>query len=203
MKYVEVCKSLYDRNKIIPKPNQPDLYYYKYRGALFYSVFDHTEEYLKFVEKTGSVSTYDGAVSCDYLPFDLDGETAQDDAWKLVLWFLDPPGHYSDTLKIYFSGNKGFHIFLPNNMFSCPSKEIPSIMKLSAESIAQKLQLKSFCPSIYHRTGIIRAPNSKHEKSGLYKIPLEVCELPAKIEEIREWAKDKRHIDSVGIEWIQ
>lgn len=211
-RWIEVCKTLYDRNRIIEKPAEIDLYYHKYVGSLFYSVFDHTEEYPQYVKtnlkenKAGelhpSVEGYEGPVSCDYMPFDFDGPTAQDDAWKLVLWFLDPPGHYSDTLKIYFSGNKGFHIYLPNATFLEPASNNCGMMKKCASSIADSLGLDSFDDSLYKRTGIFRAPNSKHEKTGLFKIPLEVCEMTAPIEEIREMAKNKRHVDNNGLELV-
>jgi hypothetical protein len=211
-RWIEVCKNLYDRNRIIPKPDEIDLYYHKYVGSLFYSVFDHTEAYPEYTQnnikenKRGelvpSCEGYEGPVSCDCLLFDFDGETAQDDAWKLVLWFLDPPGHYSDTLKIYFSGNKGFHVYLPHGAFIEPDINVPQMMKLTATRIAEKLELKSFDNSLYKRTGIFRSPNSKHEKTGLFKIPLEVCEMTAPLEEIKEWAKQKRHINGNGLEYI-
>lgn len=104
----------------------------------------------------------------DYLLLDLDSHT-------------DLPGVYADALSIcksldtigaayqlYFSGGKGFHIYIPTSQFGFEPTSDPDILKRMAEAIAGSV--KPWDPSIYNMTRIFRAPGTFNQKGGRYKI---------------------------------
>ena len=208
-KYIEACRSLYDRGKIIEKPPEKDLDLYncEYIGPMYYSVFDHTEDLIEYYNSHTKVGTdgklyntvedYDGPVSCNYVPFDFDGPDAITDIWKTVLACGSSDKYIIDDFSIYFSGNKGFHLLLKTNLYKTPHKDIVKEIKSGVRVLKKRLNLKTLDESIYKKTGIIRAPNSRHEKTKLFKIPLFAAELHLKsLETIRDLALFKRDITS-------
>src|ERR1041384_228654 len=104
--------------------------------------------------------------------FDFDNENlekAKQDALKLIQriqkYNINP-----DDFEIYFSGSKGFEVTLNINKELSPKQ---------VQSIANELagDLESFDSSMYDANQIFRIPGTKHQKSGLYKIPLKYNEL--------------------------
>jgi DnaB helicase-like protein/primase-like protein len=72
--------------------------------------------------------------------------------------------------RVYFSGNKGFHVLVPTCQFGYEPTSDEGILKRMATLLASRYQ--SFDPSIYNKTRIFRLPNSLNLKSGLFKTPL-------------------------------
>jgi len=110
-----------------------------------------------------------------------------------------------NAIRIYFSGNKGFHITLPFQLFT--NKLVPSLdfwkrFKLFAEKLSNGF--KSVDMSIYEIRRLIRMANSINPKSGLYKIPLlynELCNFT--IDEIKELASTQREIEYLPLAEIK
>ncbi len=109
------------------------------------------------------------------------------------------------SIRIYFSGNKGFHITIPFQLFAIklmPSLEFWKKVKLFAEELSKGF--KSVDMSIYEIRRLIRMANTINPKSGLYKIPLsynELCNLT--IEQIKELASTQRDIEYLPLDEIE
>lgn len=101
-----------------------------------------------------------------------------------------------EWLKIYFSGNKGIHIILPAEILGViPSAELNQIYKYIANLAKGFTPNKTVDTQIYDNKRLFRIPNTKHEKSGLYKIPITLNELQTlSINEIRSMAVNQRTI---------
>ena len=151
--------------------------------------------------KTGrnTVSGYNGPVCADFFPLDIDEpddhEKALQDTRGILNSLLQ---HYEidlETLWLFFSGNKGFHVLIPMKYFgTTPSAEIPGAFRHMAGEIAGDTKLDM---TIYERVRLLRITNTVHSKSGLYKIPLTAAEvLHRSIDEIRELAKKPRTVKS-------
>lgn len=130
-----------------------------------------------------------------YLDFDdeEDLSNSQRDA-ILAIWYLRQPYKLNlpeTAFRIYFSGNKGFHVFVPATAFDLkPDPNLNEHFKLMALDVRDQCPNNTLDTKIYDRRRVLRMANSKHEKTGLYKVPLtykELCELTP--DEIREKAK--------------
>ena len=101
-----------------------------------------------------------------------------------------------EWLKIYFSGNKGIHIILPAEIIGVtPSAELNCIYKYIANLAKGFTPNKTVDTQIYDNKRLFRIPNTKHEKSGLYKIPITLNELQTlPIQQIRQMAVNQRTI---------
>ena len=101
---------------------------------------------------------------------------------------------YAPCINIYFSGNKGFHVEIQT--------EELDIINIRAESAGDScIPYKEFLNYFHnkysdvdtkiHDAGarIIRKPNTKHEKSGNYKI---LVDVNASLEEILDYAKQNK-----------
>lgn len=138
-------------------------------------------------------------VNCDTIWFDFDldktGKTGPDQPQKdayTVVTTLKKHDVPQDNIEIWYSGNKGFHVIV--NL----DKEIPftEVKKLVFGKYA--VGLVTIDPSVYLPTQVLRLPNSKHGKSGLYKVQLTQEELNTlSLDEIREIAKKNEKIEPV------
>ena len=197
MSYVEfVTGDIKNRGHIVPvnqaRINGVDTECYR-------SLFLFDEKLKEYYDKTGSVAGYLGLHTADGLVFDFDGEPLDDLVAKSVVDFI----RYLETMyelpvdyvRIAFSGNKGFHVSIP---FAAvcghprPSNHFHKIYKGIISDIAGD-DWKYLDTSIYEIRRIFRMTNTKHIKSGLYKIPLTFNELQSlSIDEIKELAKKPR-----------
>ncbi len=115
------------------------------------------------------------------LYFDIDSKDnlnmAREDAIRLCELLCDRIGISYDSLEIYFSGYKGFHVIVPVEIFVPRySGQILSLLKILAQR-AQAIGILRLDTGVYTAKRILRFPNSKHSLSQLYKIPLMFKEL--------------------------
>jgi hypothetical protein len=153
--------------------------------------------YTYWTDNNKSVASYNGDCYADYLPIDIDNKD-QGEALKTcmdLLGVLDSTYQVPlDSLRIYCSGSKGFHVEIPIALFGevSPSKNLPVITRYIAESLGIEIDT-----TIYHRNGLWRFPNTKNLKSGLYKIPLSPSEIVnLSIEEIKKIAEVPRKFEN-------
>jgi hypothetical protein len=139
-----------------------------------------------------------------YLDFDNedDFERARRDAMNAV--------HYLCTynsgcriperfIRVFFSGKKGLHIVVPAIVFGIePDRNLNEYFRMMAELILirtkgddfKKDKEESTDLKIYDRRRLFRVPNSIHQSTGLFKVPLTTDELKtATYEEILFKAK--------------
>lgn len=183
--------------------------------ANFFKKVTHTEAYVSTFTmganiknylkvNNGSIEGYSGVFSSNVLWMDLDEkskgsiekniEYSKSELLKLIKYFVNTYNFDLDNFYIFFSGSKGFHLGIPSIHFGGfkEDSELPRKIKSMVSE-----QFKSQCSiidlSIYKSTGLLRVPNSKHIKTGYYKIPITYEELTTlSASEIFELAKSPR-----------
>jgi AAA domain len=148
-------------------------------------------------EGSQSVKGYRGVAKADFVPLDYDDEHDQNRALEdvrrsLRMWEAkyDLP---MDAVRIFFSGNKGFHLEIPEELCGGirASKDIARNLKTLAAQLREDAQ--SLDADIYDTVRLWRTPNTRHGKTRLYKVPISTEELfTLTLEEIRELAKQPR-----------
>jgi hypothetical protein len=147
---------------------------------------EEAEAYYK--SNGNSMAGYDGTVVTTAIYWDIDCEeleTAKADAIKLIDFLLEMG--YAENLHIYFSGNKGFHITLPVS----PEHQVTPIQtKTIAQNIANKIGIV-VDQKVYDSVRLMRMRDTKHQKSGYYKIEIEAETLfDGTIDEIKKLASE-------------
>ena len=136
--------------------------------------------------------------------FDIDCPTdlkaARESTLMLCIMLMERIFVPQESLDIYFSGNKGFHVLVPCKIFDAFYS--PHILTLY-KGIAQKAQQRGvpyLDNAVYTNRRIWRMPNSINTKSDLYKIPLTFEELrDMDITGIQKLARSPRADDSLAI----
>ena len=138
----------------------------------FTTMFRFSEAFATHVKDTGSVAKYAGPCWCDWLWYDIDAPVLDEAASALVklierLESID--SKLPETLRIYFSGAKGFHCGIPiaalGNKLK-PSNDFAQTMRSIAEKIAHGIKYDD----IYNTTRLWRIPNTINGKTGLRKV---------------------------------
>lgn len=94
-----------------------------------------------------------------------------------------------DSIKVYFSGSKGFGLEVQLD-------KIISVEQFKKATRMLASGLNTFDPSISDPVRFIRLPNTKHPDSGLYKIPLELFEVDElDIKDILKLAENPRTLN--------
>lgn len=150
---------------------------------VYAGMFRFGEDYLRLCHETGSVSGA-GNLLCysDFVWIDVDrtdlNQALLDARQILVNADAIEPG-LSQLAVVYFSGCKGFHIGFPSPLFGLgPSIDLPKLVKQTALAISGGVPIDYH---IYDKNRLLRVPNSRHGKSGLYKTFLT-------IEQISTWS---------------
>jgi hypothetical protein len=164
------------------------------------SAFVFDEDFCQLLEETGSVRGYAGSCWAPWLWVDIDREgdmeSARRDASQLVLNIQERYQLANETMLIFFSGSKGFHVGLSTGLFKpAPSSTYHQITRRYAEACAQRCSL-GIDVGVYDKVHPLRAPNSRHPKTGLYKRRLTLDELAnASVEAIRKLAAEPQPFD--------
>ena len=81
-----------------------------------------------------------------------------------------------------------------------PIKELNGVFKMLATSIKMYTKYKTVDTQVYDNKRLFRIPNTMHEKSGLYKIPITPLELAkATEEEIKTMALTQRPLFNIDV----
>lgn len=115
-----------------------------------------------------------------YLDFDdeEDFEKVRQDAITSLSYFKIVYKIPEDNINIYFSGKKGLHILIPPEVMGIePNNQLNLIFKYIANSIKTYTPNKTIDLKIYDNKRLFRIPNTIHESTGLYKIPITSDEL--------------------------
>jgi hypothetical protein len=144
----------------------------------YLSVFTFPIAMRAHLKATGSVRDYGGPVGVPMLRWDLDDERDPDAALKRTKRLA---GHlaerYGDEgLTVSFSGHKGFHTELDAAGAITPSDTANLVLRRLAETVAGAAGV-TIDSSVYDKVRLWRAPNSRHGKSGLYKVPIDLDDL--------------------------
>jgi putative DNA primase/helicase len=174
------------------------------------TLYLHTQDLVNYArakalvsEGRKSVVGYQGFISADRLVIDIDNkddlQAAKDETVNLVKRLVNECLISADHVEICFSGNKGFHITIPAQLFGNfePSKELHSLHSNIVENLCAGYE-QSIDYSIYNRVGLMRIENTIHGKTGLFAVPLTLEELTNNsIEQIKALATAQRTITTV------
>ncbi len=118
-----------------------------------------------------SVAGFAGPCWCRWLVLDLDRLNLVDalaDARRLVTAMHQRYPEAAGDVLIYFSGNKGFHVLVELAHNPAPAVGFHRVARTFAEALAARAGVK-IDTAIYDIAHIIRLPNTRHPKSGLFK----------------------------------
>lgn len=197
--FVRLCKGLQDRGIFVPVSEVRSLINDD-TADWYTSPYYYSQDAIDFYTKNGnSIKGYMGSVYTDTLYFDLDHATdvekSRQAAIKLIQK-LNDLGLYN-SLELYFSGNKGFHLLVKTSNKFTPDEVGRICHNLAVESGLVNIGEDSvFDTTVYNTNRIFRVNNTLNKKSNLFKIPLDIPELMEySVETIREHAKVKRDLE--------
>ena len=147
----------------------------------YLSAFTFGHEYRKHDAQHKTPKGFDGPCYTRYLWFDIDREgdieSATVDAGRLASTIASRYDIDGDSVLVFFSGSKGYHIGLASSLWTPqPSPACHRVARQFAEQLA-KLADVQIDSGIYDKVRAIRAPNSRHPKTGLHKRRVEFDEL--------------------------
>jgi hypothetical protein len=147
----------------------------------YLSAFAFGKDFREHLTEHDSPKGFDGPCWSPFVWFDIDRvgdlEHALGDARRLAAFILERfKGLDEADLLAFFSGSKGFGIGLPIYWHAEPSAVFHRVCRRFAEQLASRAGI-AIDPAIYTKTQPLRAPNSKHPKTGLHKSRLAFDEL--------------------------
>ncbi len=167
-------------------------------------------------QNEGSLRGFNSSCYSDYLPIDIDNKNKPERSLitckELIQYLEHEHSVIVKSLRIYFSGSKGFHLEIPTILFGdiVPSEDLPKRFK----NIVLKFGFEDIDSKIYYKNCLWRLSNSINSKSGLYKIPITYDELTTlSYDKIKELANEPRYdfsftswndwdtVDSLSVLW--
>lgn len=171
-----------DISKLIKNPN----------SDYYISLYKYNENHKKILEEKQTLAGIRDTVT-DRLYFDFDSKENLDKAREdalIAAQRLVEKGFPEDSIGCYFTGSKGFNIEVTLNDTLTPAQFRAAVFNIAGD-------LQTFDKVVNDPNRIVRIPGTKHQDSGLYKIPLtpeELCDLS--IEEIKQKATRRRIIET-------
>lgn len=189
--YVRLCEG-FNRYTLIPSSEDIWKHIKSNNTDYYLSLYQYDETGYRQWQKTNSVKGITN-VTTNKLLFDFDKADAPDEARKdaieLVTRLLKF-GVKQDNIQIAFSGNKGYNVEILTNKSLTPEEFKATVFSLAKD-------LKTFDTVVNDPQRIVRIVGTKHNKSGLYKMPLSVSQLTElSTEQIKVLAKDIDNIDT-------
>lgn len=193
-RYVRLVEGYYNEGKLVDVDSNY-LDQVNVNKPAWKSIYYYTPEHYEQFKKTGTISGITDVIT-DKLVFDFDAEDqelARKDAVELCTR-LTRFGIPKQDLQICFSGGKGFSVEVDIDKTIDPT-EFRNINLAIAEGLSTN------DPKIYNASRIFRIPETKHEKTGLFKIPLSLDQLKElTYQKIAALAKDRSNVDKIESE---
>lgn len=188
-KFIFVKQGLVSDGELVPKEERD--YNFTSEKDWYASTYYYGDDAVEYLQKNnGKIKGFKN-VKTDKIWFDLDStdlDKAKADA-KEVVNRLKAHNIKESSIDIYFSGSKGFTVEANiNKMLNRTQVE-----HLACEVFGKDLE--TFDSTMYDENQIFRVPNTKHPKTGLYKVQLTINQLNLSIEKIKEYAKKTRSIE--------
>jgi len=160
------------------------------------SLFSFDETFKNHMDLNKTVRGYGGAPKSHGLVWDIDSDSPSQslEMVRELTTRLNQVGVDKDLIRSWWSGSKGFHVYVPSKTVrGMNSVNTHRVVKNACKALS--LGIMEFDESIYDKTRIFRVSNSMNMKTHLYKIPLEFDELYSlDIETIQKMAKNQRAI---------
>lgn len=169
------------------------------RGTNDYiTVYRFPPEYLEHCRTRGSVSGYAGPAYADYLPIDIDREddlfAAHQAALRVAVVLNELFDVDASKVRYFFSGAKGYHLLIPTWLMGRvePGPQLPAVFRSMAKAIAEMAGVE-IDGKIYDVNRLFRIPDTKHGRSGLWKVELTWDEFSGRdVEAHRQLARQPR-----------
>jgi hypothetical protein len=147
----------------------------------YLSAFWFGEDFRHYLADTGSTAGFRGACWAPLVWFDIDRAGELDRALldtRRLAAALDERYRLDDgDLLAFYSGRKGFHLALRTALWLPePSHTFNVVCRRFAEDIAERAHVE-IDRGVYATVQAIRAPNSRHPRTGLHKRRLTLDEL--------------------------
>lgn len=189
MYYSRICYGLNDRGRLLPT-NELNNHIKDYEKDTYYSIFEYNElQYKHWLEHNSIAGITD--VTTSKLVWDFDSisnlEKAKEETLLLVTRLQNDYKLNEYDIELFFSGKKGFTVVVETNLRFTPNQ----LKELCYNKIGQGLS--TLDKSLYNASRILRVPFTKHQETGLYKLPLDILSLEQSISEIQELAKDQNN----------
>ena len=195
--YVRLCKGLYDPGKLVAE-DEVWGHITNSETDWYQSIFYYDEAQYQEFQKTKTIRGVRD-VETNKLVFDFDNKKDPDYARqesRTVVYRLTKLGIKQEDIQLYFSGNKGFNIVITLNRYITPDQAAAIAMELTPDL---KLDL-----SMYDHSQLLRVAGTKHQVSGLYKIPLTANQFfNASLAEIKALASNLKNIKDDDFQWGQ
>ena len=162
-----------------------------------YVIYDDSA--LQYFDEKGRIGGFKSDVTTDIVPFDIDSKNL-DESLHITRELVYRLKHEFEVdiknMKLYFSGNKGYHVELSANLFGItptPHSELCKRFKWICTEIDNRIDANLYKPHMLYRMA-----NSKNSKSGLYKIPITHDELfSMNTSEIQDLALSTRKLENL------
>jgi hypothetical protein len=182
-------KPLFRRNIIVQSTNVKN---YFEKTDYFVSVARYNYDVQKYVaENNQKIAGFNGKVWYDFIVIDVDERSPE----KVALFMDHLKINYGieiDYCRLYFSGNKGFHILIPTPLFGLkPGMMLHNIIKRLVAKISENIL--EYDLSLYDKSQVYRLPHTRHSSSNLFKIPIDYSELSKGYDYIVNLAKEPRY----------
>lgn len=194
-KYVRLTKGKYDFGKLVPESKAFELI--NSESDYYLSTYYYNEKHLEHFKKNGSVKGIQDVVT-NKIWFDLDSkdnpEKARFETLEIVSR-LRKSGIKDKNIQLYFSGNKGYNVVVELNRELTPDQVVSIVTNKFGKNL-DTLDL-----SLYDANQLLRVPGTKHDVSGLYKIPLKIEDVESlTTDEIKKKASSLDNV-SEDFEW--
>ena len=151
----------------------------------YLSAYQFADDFAGHLARSGSPAGFAGSTWAPYLWCDIDRDEsaggmarALDDTRRLVNTLDDRYGVPREVLAPFVSGGKGFHVGIPTALWApTASLDFHAVARQFVETIADAVGVE-IDRSVFDRVRSLRAPNSRHPKTGLHKrhIPVEILD---------------------------
>lgn len=183
--YYRLTQTLADKGELLPITTEVKTQIKNKNNSFYKSVYYYNEKHKKIFDEKQSIAGITDVVTNELI-FDIDHEgdleKSRKDSIKIYNRLIKN-NFYKESILISFSGSKGFHINVQLDEYITPKQH-----KKLAQYFAKDIE--GFDAKVYNASRILRIPGTKHENSGLYKLPLQYSELKElSIEKIKETAK--------------
>lgn len=186
--YISLRDGLSSKPKLVPATTKLSDAIKSISRDGYVSLYQYNDSHRKILEDTGTLAGITDTLT-NKLFFDFDSkedlELARKDAVETANRLVSK-GFPEESIQCFFSGNKGFNIEVAIDQYLTPEKFGAVIDNISGD-------LPTFDLVVREANRIVRISGTKHQSSGLYKIPLtpeELVSLP--IEDIKNMAKKSR-----------
>jgi len=181
--YVEiVADDPRNRGQFIPVERLPQFVKAYHHKTLYRSYYMFEESIVNYFKKHGTLRGYEGIHYLDKIIVDIDGDgdlsKAAGITYEIYQYLTEFCDVSQNNVQVWFSGSKGFHISMTNIFGFEPSAhlhgEVAATFKVFFEKWQDYVDIHPLAMK-----GLIRCEWSKHNKTGLHKVPLSIQQLLA------------------------